>query len=224
MNELTVGGDVISEQRAKVFHSCVDRSSGPDACWPWKRALNENGYGRFKTPNHYPIAHRVAWALANGPIPDGLNVCHNCPGGDNPACQNPAHLWLGTDVENVADRHAKGRDARGDRHGTATRPDRISRGNKHYARTNPELLARGKRHGLTAHPERAARGETHGTRTHPEKVARGIRSGMAKLNDEKVAYIRSSGLRRSALATMFGVSNWCIQCVLDRTTWRHVSP
>ena len=49
---------------------------------------------------------REAWELANGPIPDGMFVCHTC---DNPPCCNPAHLFLGTPSENVLDAVAKGR-------------------------------------------------------------------------------------------------------------------
>jgi hypothetical protein len=79
----------------------------PDGCWPWLLAPGHNGYGRFGKPGLR--AHRVAYALANGPIPDGSHVLHDC---DNPACVRPSHLKLGTHQDNMRDRDRKGRGSR----------------------------------------------------------------------------------------------------------------
>lgn len=62
----------------------------------------------MRIKNKAARAHRVAYELAHGPIPDGLNVLHRC---DNPPCVNPAHLFLGTFQDNVDDMIAKGRSA-----------------------------------------------------------------------------------------------------------------
>jgi hypothetical protein len=60
-------------------------------------------------------AHRLAWGLLVGPIPEGAMLCHRCPGGSNAACVNPAHLYIGDQDTNMADRDREGRTARGDR-------------------------------------------------------------------------------------------------------------
>jgi hypothetical protein len=86
------------------FWSKVDKSG---ECWVWTaKALCENGYGRFYVGKKPLRAHRYSWELANGPITDGLFVCHRC---DNPPCVNPAHLFLGTHQDNMQDMVAKGR-------------------------------------------------------------------------------------------------------------------
>lgn len=98
------------EQAISAFWSKVDKSGGADACWIWTRNLNADGYGSAHTLSGKSIgAHRLAWIYTNGDIPQGLQVLHNCPNGDNPSCCNPAHLWLGTIADNAADRERKGR-------------------------------------------------------------------------------------------------------------------
>lgn len=89
----------------------------PDACWEWTGQRNGNGYGIVTILHSTRLrAHRVAWELANNRSAEGYEVCHSC---DNPPCCNPAHLFLGTHQDNVADMVKKGRQQRGERNGSA---------------------------------------------------------------------------------------------------------
>lgn len=90
------------------FWRFVDKLSSPNGCWLWLGHLDKRGYGSF-TPSRIPIrAHRFAYELVYGSIPKGILVCHNCPNGDNPSCVNPAHLFLGTQKDNIQDALSKG--------------------------------------------------------------------------------------------------------------------
>ncbi len=93
--------------RMERFIRLVDKTDG---CWLWKGATFKNGgYGRIIIKGKHYRAHRLSYELFKVP-PGDMKVCHTC---DVTRCVNPDHLWLGTDTENIADRDAKGRTARG---------------------------------------------------------------------------------------------------------------
>ncbi len=74
-------------------------------CWIWDVANPDQRYGWWKTHGELK-AHRASWVMHNGVIPEGMQVLHKC---DTPRCVNPDHLFLGSQVTNMADMKAKHR-------------------------------------------------------------------------------------------------------------------
>lgn len=97
------------------FQDAVDRGT-EDQCWEFQWHRNKQGYGKFFFRGSCWQAHRVAYTLTKGEIPNGLDVLHTC---DNPPCCNPAHLYVGTDADNTRDKIARNRlrPRKGERHG-----------------------------------------------------------------------------------------------------------
>jgi hypothetical protein len=88
------------------FWKKVDKRS-TDECWPWLGGKTTKGYGRARfAGTNARRAHRVAYLLTYGELPDSKLVMHSC---DNPSCCNPAHLSLGDAWDNVWDMDRKGR-------------------------------------------------------------------------------------------------------------------
>jgi len=102
-----------------------------NGCWEWQKAKHGYGYGHIGIgAGQSNKAHRVSYVLHVGPIPEGGVVCHRC---DNPPCVNPDHLFIGTIADNMADRNAKERQARGVRNGKSKLTPDIVR----YIRDSP---------------------------------------------------------------------------------------
>jgi hypothetical protein len=101
---------VFKVSQIERFWNNVDKSG---ECWLWTRSVGPAGYGQLGVwtdgKNKAKYAHRHAYELSKGEIPDGMHVCHTC---DNKLCVRPDHLTVGSPYDNALDRTRKGRGAR----------------------------------------------------------------------------------------------------------------
>ena len=98
-----------AETKWAMQFAAATEGKGPDDCWEWQ-GIQQRGYGRFGQRK----AHRIAWELRNGPIPEGAFLLHSC---DNGVCINPAHLREGDAYDNAQDAKARKRTAAGAKNG-----------------------------------------------------------------------------------------------------------
>lgn len=226
----------VARSAEERFWSHVDRN-GPvhpvlsTGCWLWMARRNR-GYGRFWKDGRDVFAHRFSWALANGHVPAGMCVLHHC---DNPPCVNPAHLFVGTQVDNVRDRDAKhrGRAPHGEASGASKLIEIEVRDIRAAYGQGEAAAALAIRYGVcVANIHYVARGGTWarvdgalplGDYTRPRP--RGERNPSAKLTAAIVAEIRAAlaaGSRPLDLATACGVTPQLIRSIRDGKTWTHV--
>lgn len=199
------------EKEAARFRSRFDIA--PSGCWLWRTGLGPTGYGAFSVRGVQTSAHRASWIINMGRIPKGKSVLHKC---DVRNCVNPEHLFLGTQLDNVRDMHAKGR-------------ARKVSGDSHWTRVNPERLARGDASFSRRHPERLSRGDSHWTRKYPGKAkahaVRGDRHGRRVLSEADVLEIRAalaSGCTAAKQAKKYSVSDATISHIKTRKNWGHI--
>ncbi len=164
----------------------------------------------FRAGDGEQLAHRYGFRLANGPIPLGMSICHRC---DNPPCQNPQHLFLGEQRDNVSDMDAKGRRRSARLYGDANPNARFTDAQvvemcaMYRAGTALSEIAGtvGARESVVTKIIR-----TRGGITGPQRRACGLRNANGKLSPEDVIEIRraySSGEgTQSEIAGRFGVS------------------
>lgn len=188
----------LTEKDIERFRSKVDRNGpvvreelGP--CWVWTAGrFSVTNYGQFHIEGYPVLAHRAAFFIANQRTAEP-QCLHHC---DNKQCVNPSHLREGTHLDNMSDKVHRGRQAKGDSHGSKTKPGSLPRGADHF---------------LSKHPERIRRGEA---------------VGRGKLTAEKVLEIRArfaaGGITKETLSKEFGVSDTHIGFVISRKLWQHI--
>lgn len=174
--------------------SFLDKVMFTDSCWIWTASLTEKGYGQFRGER----AHRVAYRLFRGPIPEGLIVRHTC---NTPCCVSPAHLKLGTDADNTRDMLNAGRNA-------AT----IAAVKHANTKLTETMLAdiRAKYAAGATIQELADEYKVSGSRIAECFTGQYVKDQNRKLTDEQVADIRKryaeGGCSHRSLAKDFGVS------------------
>lgn len=101
------------KKKKKIIRPVKDRflekvKLNKNGCWEWIKSRHHgNRYGIFRFGKKTITAHRMSWIIHFNKIPKGMCVLHKC---DNVLCVNPEHLFIGTQLENIKDRHHKGRD------------------------------------------------------------------------------------------------------------------
>lgn len=95
-----------SRQKPPLYRTFWEKVNKSGECWTWTRSKNSDGYGNISINGKLDKAHRVAWILTNGEIPNKLHVLHTC---DNPSCVNPNHLYLGNHQDNMRDKRNRKR-------------------------------------------------------------------------------------------------------------------
>lgn len=89
--------------RSQYIRALIEERSIPEpntGCWLWMCATSSCGYGSIGYEKRRWVAHRLSWEGVNGPIAEGLLLCHKC---DTPACVNPDHMFVGTMADNMRD-------------------------------------------------------------------------------------------------------------------------
>lgn len=138
---LEYGDPLAPDHPAPVADRLNARLDKSGDCWIWTGHKKASGHAQINRNGKHEYAHRIAWELANGPIPEGMQICHKC---DNPPCCNPDHLFLGTQRDNMADKVSKGRQIRGSAAGKSnlTERDVVIIRERHAAGETFKLIAR----------------------------------------------------------------------------------
>lgn len=95
----------VSDQEALRIHGWIVDTKG---CWLWKGHVGDDGYGKITRKGRTKRAHRLAYEVWVGPIPEDMLLRHSC---DTPLCINPEHLEPGTPKQNTQDMIQRGRAA-----------------------------------------------------------------------------------------------------------------
>ena len=205
----------------------VDWSGGPMSCWPWQ-LRTKKGYGMMNIGDekHPVLAHRLSYVIANGALPlelRGEPVCvlHHC---DNRPCCNPAHLFIGTNQDNVDDMVAKNRQSRGEKHHWTKLTEADVRAIL-ASRETATILSQ--RYGValnTLYNLRTRKTWRHITDVvmQPPPSYKGEAMHNAILTEADIRAIRADTRSHRLIGLAYGVSRRHVGKIKERAAWRHV--
>ncbi len=214
----------------KKLWSKIDKQT-KDECWEWQGTKTTAGYGVLRVNYKLNYAHRLMWQLHNRTdIPKKGVICHKC---DNPPCCNPAHLFLGSQADNLKDARNKGRlpSIQGERHfNTAITEDNV-RQIRYLGYTNMTKKKIGEKFGISRQAVtdilyKRTWGHVDPEWQPPDPKAKGKKHPFAKLTENDVKEIRrlsNEGMSQRKLAAKFGVSRGTIEPIIKGETWKHVT-
>ena len=213
----------------KRFETKFDKDP-VSGCWNWNAGRNKSGYGAFWVSEVIgnKRAHRVAYKIYKGSIPEDLWVLHRC---DNPGCVNPDHLFLGTPKTNHQDMVKKNRRSiQGETHPLSkmTAAAVVEARTRYHNGESCSSLA--KVFGVNKKSMRQILYGKHwpnagGPTGKPRGVSKGERHVNAKLTADLVREARQRNKRGESgadLAKAYGVSHSVMCDALRRRSWKHV--
>lgn len=214
---------LLTPAQEKRFWSRVDKSG---ECWLWTGLIDRRGYGALPISGRASYrASRVSWFLANGPIPDGMLVCHHC---DVRHCVNPAHLFLGTYADNARDMANKGRALRGERNHQAKLTAEQVLAIREAGARGEKIMALAAQYDVSARLVfniLTGKAWRHLAEGEPDNLRTGWKQPR-RLSDSDIRAIRAqrkAGVAKTVLARQYGVSTSLIYNIAAGIAYRDVS-
>lgn len=225
-------GRVLPPRDLGRFMSKVGPADPGTGCQEWTGGRVNGKYGRF-TEDYVPQeAHRLAYAIEYGEVPEGVWVLHSC---DNPPCCNPAHLRLGGNTENVMDRVARGRGLFGQDHPRTQLRDDDVLAIRAAVAAGEDLVTVALRYGLKPGASNVYMLVTGKTWRHlpgavgldrAKSQVRGEKAGLAKLTADQVLEARhryrDTDVTLSEIAAEYGVKKSAMRQAITGKTWAHL--
>jgi len=184
-----------------------DKVRRGDKCWLWVGARSSTGYGQIAAAGRLVYAHRFAYELLVGDIPETLQIDHLCR---NRACVNPDHMEAVTQRVNIL---------RGESTAARNAAKTHCRRGHPFDEANTIHLSRGGRQCRTCHSERE-RGADKKLRTRSGRKAGDRSRKLDAATAEQIRLLRDEGLSYRRLALRFGVASSTIEAVVTGRTWK----